>query len=57
MADCVRFNVPAITLFGLTPEGRAPFWHQAGDTFDRMDPLIMEHTRALVWAMIESLDQ
>ena len=56
MADCVRFNVPAITLFGLTRAGRAPFWHQAGDTFDRMDPLVMEHTRAMVWAMIEALD-
>jgi hypothetical protein len=56
MADCVRFNVPAITLFGLTREGRAPFWHQVGDTFDRIDPLVMEHTHAMVWAMIEALD-
>jgi len=57
MADCVRFKVPAITLFGLTRKGEAPFWHQAGDTFDRMDPLVMENTRALTWALIESLDQ
>jgi hypothetical protein len=57
LADCVRFRVPAITLFGLTREGKAPYWHQAGDTFDRMDPLILEKTRAMAWAMIESLDQ
>jgi len=57
MADCVRFKVPAITLFGLDRQGKAPFWHQAGDTFDRMDPIVMENTRAMTWAMIESLDQ
>jgi hypothetical protein len=57
LADCVRFNVPAITLFGLTRQGKAPFWHQPGDTFDRMDPVVMENTRAMAWAMIEALDQ
>jgi hypothetical protein len=57
LADCVRFNVPAITLFGLTRQGKAPFWHQIGDTFDRIDPLIMENTRAMVWTIIESMDQ
>ncbi len=57
LADCVRFKVPALTLFGLTREGVAPFWHQAGDTFDRMDPLILGKTHAMAWAMIEALDQ
>jgi hypothetical protein len=56
MADAVRNNVPAITIFGLSREGIAPFWHQKADTFDKMDPEVMERTWALTTALIERID-
>jgi hypothetical protein len=57
MADAVRARVPAITFFGMTREGIAPYWHQVGDTFDKMDPVVMEKTWNLVNAFIKELDQ
>ncbi len=57
LADCVRFNVPALTLFGLKANGEAPYWHQVGDTFDKIDPLVLEKSYILAWEMIERLDR
>lgn len=56
MADCIRFNVPALTLFGLTPDGDAPYWHQIEDTFDKMDPQVMARTYAMALALIQEID-
>jgi hypothetical protein len=56
MADAVRFKVPAISLIGLTKEGYAPYWHQKSDTFDKMDPCVMERTWAMTTALIEQID-
>ncbi len=57
LADCARAGVRAITLFGLTPSGEAPYWHQAGDTFDKIKPSVLEKTYALARAMIAEIDQ
>jgi hypothetical protein len=57
MADAVRFKVPAITMIGLSKEGVAPYWHQKADTFDKMDPCIMERTWAMTTALIERIDR
>jgi hypothetical protein len=56
MADAVRYKVPAITMIGLTKENIAPYWHQKADTFDKMDPCIMERTWAMTNALIERID-
>jgi len=56
LADCARAHVPAITLFGLTRAGEAPYWHQEGDTFDKIKPSVMEKTYALTRAMIAEID-
>jgi hypothetical protein len=56
MADAIRFNVPAIALVGLSKEGIAPYWHQKADTFDKMDPEVMERTWALTIALIHRID-
>jgi hypothetical protein len=34
-----------------------PYWHQPGDTFDKMDLAVMEKTYAMTWAFINALDQ
>ncbi|MBE0697795.1 MAG: M28 family peptidase [Anaerolineaceae bacterium] len=56
MADAARFKVPAITLFGQTREGVSPYWHQLEDTFDKMNPEIMEKTWELTTGLIEKID-
>jgi hypothetical protein len=57
MADAVRFKVPGITLFGLTPTGGAPHWHQPSDTFDKMDPDVLERTWEFTWALVQEIDR
>lgn len=56
LVDCIRAHIPAITLFGLKRDGEAPYWHQKADTFDKMEPSVMENTYALTWAMIQRID-
>jgi hypothetical protein len=57
MADALRAGIPAITLFGLKKDGEAPYWHQKQDTFDKMDPVVMEKTWELTRAYLRELDQ
>jgi len=57
MADAARAKVPAITLFGMSREGIAPYWHQVEDTFDKMNPEVMESTWALTWALVSEIDK
>lgn len=57
MADCIRFNVPALTLFGMTPEGEAPYWHQMEDTFDKINPETLAKTYAFTWELIQEIDR
>jgi hypothetical protein len=57
LSDAVRFKVPAITMFGLKADGEAPFWHQQSDTFDKMDPEVMERTWEFAWAMAQEIDR
>jgi len=56
LSDAVRFKVPAITLFGLKPDGEAPFWHQRGDTFDKLNPEVMERTWEFGRALVQEID-
>jgi len=56
MADAVRAGVPAITLFGLTRDGVAPYWHQMEDTFDKMKPEVLQRTWDFTRALIEEID-
>ncbi len=56
MADAVRAGVPAITLFGLTRDGVAPYWHQKEDTFDKMNPDVLQRTWDFTRALIDRID-
>mgnify|MGYP000215213648 CR=1 FL=1 len=57
MSDCIRFHVPAITLFGLDRKGKAPNWHQEGDTFDKIKPAVIQQFYTLAREMIQQIDQ
>lgn len=56
MADALRFKIPAVTIFGMTRDGIAPYWHQQADTFDKMDASVMERTWDLTTALIHKID-
>lgn len=56
MADALRLGLPAITLTGMTPDGQAPFWHQVGDTVDKIDAEVLSRAYAFVWAYLQALD-
>ncbi|HEX9117291.1 MAG TPA: M28 family peptidase [Anaerolineae bacterium] len=57
MADALRLGIPAITIVGQTRTGDLPYWHQVGDTFDKMDPEVMGRTYAFTQAFMEALDR
>ncbi|PKO07068.1 MAG: hypothetical protein CVU41_03085 [Chloroflexi bacterium HGW-Chloroflexi-3] len=57
MADAIRNKIPAISLFGLKKDGEAPYWHQMEDTYDKMNPQVMEDVWSFTMAMIQKIDQ
>jgi hypothetical protein len=57
MADALRAGVPAITLTGQGPQNEMPYWHQVGDTVDKLDPEVMARAYAFTWAFIQALDE
>ncbi len=56
MADALRVGIPAITLCGITADGRLPYWHQTGDTVDKMDPEVLTRAYAFTRAYLQALD-
>jgi hypothetical protein len=56
MADAHRAKLPAITFFGLTPDGQAPYWHQLADTPDKMDPDVLARTYEFTRLFIDRVD-
>ena len=56
-ATCLMVNrVPSLSFVGLTPAGVIPDWHQASDTFDRIDPTTVESTEEFVLELLKRLD-
>lgn len=57
MADAMAYGVKAITIVGLTRQGRAPYWHRPTDTVDKMDTGVLNRSYRFVQAMVEALDR
>ena len=57
MADALRRNIPALTLFGITREDIAPYWHQAEDTVDKIDPQALGRNYAFTCHFMQALDE
>jgi hypothetical protein len=57
MADALRAGIPAITLCGITRKGLLPYWHQTGDTFDKIDLSVLARAYAFTWAYLEAVDR
>jgi Zn-dependent M28 family amino/carboxypeptidase len=56
-SDSLRAGVPAITLTGLTRENVLPYWHQVGDTVDKLDLEALARNYAFTWHFIHALDE
>jgi hypothetical protein len=56
MADSLRAGIPAIALTGQGPNDEMPYWHQVGDTVDKLDPEVMGRAYAFAWAFLQALD-
>jgi hypothetical protein len=56
MADAIRAGVPAITICGITRKGRLPYWHQPGDTVDKMNADVLARAYAYTWNYLQALD-
>jgi hypothetical protein len=56
MADALRAGLPAITLCGITRKGLLPYWHQPGDTLDKIDPAVLARSYAFTRAYLEAID-
>ena len=56
MSDALRVGIPAITLTGQGPNGEMPYWHQVGDTVDKIDPEVLSRAYRFVWAYLTALD-
>jgi hypothetical protein len=57
MADAIRNKVPAITITGTRKDGVSPYWHQKGDTFDKMDRDVMDRAWELTTTLIARIDR
>lgn len=55
MSDALLAGVPAITVMGLTRDGRAPYWHTPADTVDKIDPETMQRNYRFVRALVEAI--
>ncbi|MBN1246966.1 MAG: M28 family peptidase, partial [Anaerolineae bacterium] len=56
MSDALRVGIPAITITGQGPKGEMPYWHQVGDTVDKLDPEVMARAYRFVWAYLAAID-
>jgi hypothetical protein len=56
MADALRAGIPAITIMGMGPTFDTSYWHQVGDTYDKMDTEAMARSYAFTWAYLQAID-
>jgi hypothetical protein len=56
MADALRVGIPALTIVGQTRGDAVPHWHQAGDTYDKMDPAVLGRAYAFTAAFLAAVD-
>ncbi len=54
--DSLRAKVPAMTITGATMKGFTPYWHRVDDTFDKMNPAVMQKSWDFTNAIIRELD-
>lgn len=56
-SDAIIRGIPAITLIGLEQDGFGPHWHMPSDTYDKMDPGVMDRAYRFAETVISRLDK
>jgi hypothetical protein len=46
----------SLALINFTPQGVLPDWHRPTDTFDRVDPGVLDRTEEFAWALLGHMD-
>jgi hypothetical protein len=57
MADALRAQVPAITISGMGEGLGQSYWHQVEDTYDKMNPEVLERAFAFTWSFLQAVDE
>jgi hypothetical protein len=52
----VKEGLKGITLVALSPQGFLPYWHQPGDTVDKMEEETLAKAHEFVWEMMQEID-
>jgi len=52
----VKEGLKGITLVALSPQGFLPYWHQPGDTVDKMEEETLAKAHEFVWEMMREID-
>jgi len=53
----IAAGLRGMTVLYLTPEGSFPYWHQRGDTFDKLDPAALDQAADFVGELLRALDE
>ncbi len=46
----------SLAIINFTPQGVLPDWHRPSDTFERVDPRVLDRTEEFAWALLAHLD-
>ncbi len=47
----------SLAIIDFTPEGALPNWHRPSDTFENIDPQVLDRTEQFVWALLKEIDR
>ncbi len=47
----------SLSIINFTPEGALPNWHRPSDTFENVDPRVLDRTEQFVWALLQEIDR
>ncbi len=56
-APAIRAGLKTITLLGVTPQKKLPYWHVSADTIDKLRPDVLANTAEFAWRLVRAVDE
>jgi hypothetical protein len=56
-APAIKAGLKTITLLGVTPEKKLPYWHVSADTIDKLRPDVLANTAEFAWRLVRAVDE
>lgn len=53
----IAAGLKGMTVLCMVPQGIVPYWHQQGDTFDKLAPAALERAGDFVWELLQEVDK